>query len=210
MNTRSTSQLLLISVPFIVLSGIAQAEVKSLTSSELTETYIKDSTIIVTPKKQELETQQKTYSSLTIAPVENVDQDMDQFAHQQNHVEGTTSSVLLNEEMLRNAAIASATVSPIDVIIPTYHEINTQTMEEIMNDSRFAVPEGDFDYTYVGGDGSNDLGLSRQGEQLTFSIGNLPQIDKIELPQGLNEGPLQITPRVGGGFDLTINIPENN
>ncbi|WP_197479383.1 hypothetical protein, partial [Oleiphilus sp. HI0132] len=205
-----SSSIILKASPLLLLPLMAGAEVKSLSSSELTETYIKDSTIIVTPKKQEIETTQKTYSSLTIAPVENVDQDMDKLGHQQNHVDGTASSVLLSEEMLRNAAIASATIAPIDVVIPTYDEVNTRTMEEVMNDTRYAVPEGDFDFVYIGGDGANDLGLSRQDNQLTFSIGNLPQIDKIELPHGIDEGPLQITPRVGGGFDLTINIPDQN
>lgn len=207
MNT--SLKLLLKASPLLLLPLMASAEVKSLSSSELTDTYIKDSTIIVTPKKQEIETTQKTYSSLTIAPVENIDQDLDILQHQQNHVDGTSSSVLLNEEMLRNAAIASATDIPIDVVIPTYDEINTRTVEEVMGDARYAVPEGNFDFTYIGGDGSKDLGLSRTDNQLTFSIGNLPQIDKIELPHGIDEGPLQITPRVGGGFDLTINIPEN-
>ena len=54
-------------------SATALAEVKSLSSSELTDTYIKDSTIIITPKKKKKDTEQKTYSSLTIAPVENND-----------------------------------------------------------------------------------------------------------------------------------------
>jgi hypothetical protein len=189
---------------------MANAEVKSLSSSELTETYIKDSTIIVTPKKQEIETSQKTYSSLTIAPVEIVEQDFDKISHQQNHIDGTTSSVLLNEEMLRNAAIESATIPPLAVTIPSYEENNTRAIEDVMNDARYAVPEGNFDYTYIGGDGSRDLGLSRQDNTLTFSIGNLPQIDKINLPHGLSEGPIEITPRVGGGFDLSIAIPENN
>ena len=206
MNT--SSKVFLKASPLLLLPLLASAEVKSLSSSELTDTYIKDSTIIITPKKQEIETSQKTYSSLTIAPVENIEQDLDILGHQQNHVDGTSSSVLLDEEMLRNAAIASTTEIPIEVVIPTYEEVNTRTIEEVMGDARYAVPEGNFDRTYIGGDG-NDLGLSRQDNQLTFSIGNLPQIGNIELPHGIDEGPLQIKPRVGGGFDLTINIPED-
>lgn len=207
MNTSSSTMLK--TLPLVLLPFFANAEVKSLSSSELTETYIKDSTIIVTPKKQEIETTQKTYSSLTIAPIEVVEQDFDKIDHQENHINGTTSSVLLNEEMLRNAAIDSATILPPEVIIPTYSEINTRPIEEVMNDARYAVPEGNFDYTYIGGDGAKDLGLTRTDNQLTFSIGNLPQIDKINIPEAINEGPLQITPRVGGGFDLTIAIPED-
>tara|TARA_R110001592_G_scaffold137324_1_gene355222 strand:+ start:7426 stop:8058 length:633 start_codon:yes stop_codon:yes gene_type:complete len=190
-----------------LLPNISMAEVSSLSSSELTETYIKDSTIIVTPKKQS-DTQQKTYSSLTIAPIENSDQDISELHNSQNHVTGTETSVLLNDEILRNASVDSIFAPELVVNIPTYQERITPPIAEILDDPRYAVPEGNFDYTYVGGTNSNNLGISRQDDQFTFSIGNLPGINDIHLPEAINEGPLQITPRDGGGFDLTINIPE--
>ena len=192
-----------------LLPTLSFAEVTSLSSSELTETYIKDSTIIVTPKKQ-ADTQQKTYSSLTIAPIENTDQDIDQLKHFQSHLDRAETAVLLNDEILRNASVQSSFVPELLVNIPTYQELITPSVAEILDDPRYQVPEADFDFTYIGGANSNDLGISRQGDQFTFSIGNLPQIDTINLPQGINEGPLQITPRDGGGFDLTINVPERN
>lgn len=190
-----------------LMPSLSFAEVTSLSSSELTETYIKDSTIIVTPKKQ-ANTQQKTYSSLTIAPIENNDQDISELQNFQNHMNSTETSVLLNDEILRNASVESVFAPELVVNIPTYQELITPPVAEILDDPRYAVPEGNFDYTYVGGANSNDLGISRQGDQFTFSIGNLPQIDTINLPEAINEGPLQITPRDGGGFDLTINIPD--
>jgi len=186
------------------------AEVKSLSSSELTETYIKDSTIIVTPKKQKAQTEKKTYSSLTIAPVESSDSDIDMLNHQQNHANSTQTSFALNDELLRSAAIESSLAAELEINIPTYVEANTLPMSEILDDPRYKVPDGNFDYTYIGGGGSSDLGLSRKDNQLTFSIGNLQGINQINLPTEINEGPLQIIPRAGGGFDLTINIPESN
>lgn len=195
-------------LPTFFISSISFAEVTSLSSSELTETYIKDSTIIVTPKKQQVEAQQKTYSSLTIAPIENVDQDMSELQNLQNHVSGTETSVLLNDEILRNASVESVFAPELVVDIPSYQELITPPIAEILDDPRYAVPEGNFDYTYVGGTNSNNLGISRTDDQFTFSIGNLPQINSINLPEAINEGPLQVTPRPGGGFDLTINIPE--
>jgi len=186
------------------------AEVKSLSSSELTETYIKDSTIIVTPKKKKVETEQKTYSSLTIAPVENSDIDIDQLHHQQEHSSSTTSAVALNDELLRNASVDEALSPELAITVPTYQELTTRPIAELLDDPRYTVPDGNFDFTYVGGGGSKDLGISREGDQFTFSIGNLPEISQINLPEGVNDGPLQIVPRAGGGFDLTINIPENN
>lgn len=191
----------------LLLSTPSIAEVTSLSSSELTETYIKDSTIIVTPKKQ-ADTQQKTYSSLTIAPIENSDHAISELQNSQNHLSSTETSVLLNDETLRNASVDSVFNPELIVSIPNYQELITPDIAEILDDPRYIVPEGDFDYKYVGGTNSNNLGIGRSGDQFTFSIGNLPQIDQINLPHGINEGPLEITPRPGGGFDLTINIPE--
>ena len=206
-HASNSTKLFLLSA--LLLPGLSFAEVTSLSSSELTETYIKDSTIIVTPKKQ-ADTQQKTYSSLTIAPIENTDQDISELQNSQNHLSGTTTSTLLNDEILRNASVDSVFVPELVVNIPTYEELITPPMAEILDDPRYTVPEGDFDFTYVGGTNSNELGISRQGNEFTFSIGNLPQIDTINLPHAVDEGPLRIDPRPGGGFDLTINIPDRN
>ena len=206
-HTSKPAKIILLSA--LLIPGISVAEVTSLSSSELTETYIKDSTIIVTPKKQ-AETQQKTYSSLTIAPIENTDQDISELENTQNHVSSTKTSTLLNDEILRNASVDSVFAPELVVNIPSYQELITPPMAEILDDPRYTVPEGDFDYTYIGGANSNELGISREGDKFTFSIGNLPQINTIKLPEAINEGPLQIDPRPGGGFDLTINIPDRN
>jgi len=210
MNKKIKVSLIALSSIGLLSPALSFAEVKSLSSSELTETYIKDSTIIVTPKKKKVGTEQKTYSSLTIAPVENSDIDIDQLHHQQQHSAGTLTAVALNDELLRNASVDAALSPELGIIVPTFQELTTRPIAEILDDPRYTVPEGNFDFTYVGGGGSKDLGISRQGDQFTFSIGNLPEISQINLPEGINDGPLQITPRAGGGFDLTINIPENN
>lgn len=190
----------------------AFAEVKSLSSSELTETYIKDSTIIVTPKKQEAPVEEKkTYSTLTIAPVENNEGDLDQLEHVQLHNDGSMTSFELDEETLRNASVASVfnQLEPVD--IPSYQERTTLPVADLLGDERYRVPEGDFDYSYIGGgSGGSDLGLSRVGDKLTFSIGAPVGVENpIQIPQAMQEGPIEIVPREGGGFDLTINIPQD-
>ncbi len=205
----TTLSTLIVGLTIGSLSSLSSADVQSLSTSELTETYIKDSTIIVTPKKQQAKTEKKTYSSLTIAPVTSVDQDFDKLEHLDNHMDSTFTSVMLDENDLRNAGVASALAIPLEPTIPDYYERNELTMAEVMNDERYAVPEGNFERVYMGGN-ANSLGVSRNGDQVTFSIGNLPQINQIELPHAVDEGPLQITPRANGGFDLTINIPQDN
>lgn len=187
-------------------AGFASAEVKSLSSSELTETYIKDSTVIITPR-QSSQTTQKSVSSITIAPVENTDQDIQELGNAQLHRDGTVTSFELDDDTLRNASVESA-INPIALpTIAAYEDpIYSVPIADIFDDERYRAPVGDFDFDYVG----NDLGLSRSNDQITFSIGNLPGIDTINLPYAVDEGPLQITPREGGGFDLTINIPQDN
>ena len=190
-----------------LLSTVTHAEVKSLSSSELTETYIEDSTIIVTPKKQQaVETKQETYSSLTIVPVESTEQDLAALEHTDAHLNGTGTAFALSDELLRDTNVALALNPLEEVTIQSYQEFITQPVADILQDERYRPIEGDFDIDYQG----KDLGLSRDGQQLTFSIGLPDGIDPIHIPEAINEGPLQITPRLGGGFDLTINIPQDN
>ena len=184
----------------------SQAEVSALSSSELTETYIRDSTIIVIPKKNKQQSTQKTYSSLTIAPVDNNDLDIEELKRAQAHNTGTEVSFALSDDSLREASIASTLSADQAIHVPSYQEVSTVPIAELLDDPRYTVPEGDFDFSYVG----NELGLSRSDNQLSFSIGNLPGVQAINLPEGINEGPLQIVPRADGGFDLTINIPADN
>jgi hypothetical protein len=184
----------------------SQAEVKSLSSSELTETYIKDSTIIIAPRSNKQQTTKKTYTSLTIAPVENNDSAIESLRDVQAHNTGTEISIGLSDEAIRESYIESTLNPGQEIYIPTIQEVTTLPISELLDDPRYTVPEGDFDFSYVG----NDLGLSRTDNQLSFSIGNLPGIQPINIPEGFNEGPLQIIPRAGGGFDLTIDIPQDN
>ena len=206
MKTKASAVTLICVASSLLIPLLAHAEVKSLSSSELTETYIKDSTIIITPKKSAPKTTQKTVSSLTIAPIENNDGDIQELQNAQQHQLGTETAFELNDELMRNATVASALSPMEEVIIQSYQESITLPIADILNDERYRVPEGNFDFDYVG----NNLGLSRTDEQITFSIGNLPGIDRIDLPFGVDEGPLQIVPRSDGGFDLTINIPQDN
>ena len=207
MNSKLKLICLLCSSAGMMLASLpGQAEVKSLSSSELTETYIKDSTIIVTPKKKSSQTEQTTYSTLTISPVGNDELVIDQLKGTQDHLTGNETAFALSDELLRNASVESAIFPPEVVAIQSYQDSITLPVAELLDDARYLVPEGDFDLSYIG----DNLGLSRTGDQLTFSIGNIPGIDQINLPQGINESPLQIVPRVGGGFDLTINIPRDN
>ncbi|WP_250658380.1 hypothetical protein [Alkalimarinus coralli] len=189
-----------------LLSVNVSADVKSLTSSELTETYIKDSTIIVTPKKKKKEAQKKSLGSITISPGEpekTEEEELLEFEQAVYENDAQTIGAILNtEEQLRELAF-STSGPQIEALRPKVPDIeipyNTPPEFEFIDITQ------NFTYAPVG----NDLGLSRNEDQLTFSIGNLPGVNTINIPQGINEGPVLLVPRQGGGFDLTIDIPQN-
>ncbi|UZE97834.1 hypothetical protein [Alkalimarinus alittae] len=200
------SAVLCVSTLTALLSAGASADVKSLTSSELTETYIKDSTIIVTPKKKKQEAKKKTLGSITISPAEpekSEEEELLEFEQAVYETEVQTTGAILNtEEQLRELAF-STTGPQIEALRPKVPDVDIPYTQR--PDLDFIDLTQNFSYAPVG----NDLGISRNEDQLTFSIGNLPGVNTINLPQGINEGPVLLVPRQGGGFDLTIDIPKN-
>lgn len=193
-----------IALSLALTANSLHAEVKSLSSSELTETYIEDSTIIITPRKQSL-TEQKTVSSVTIAPYEGEDTDSELLIETEESQTGLANAVELDDELLRNSSVASALEPELVVDIPSYQELTTVPVADVLQDERYRPPEGDFDFSYIG----DDLALSRDADKLTFSIGNIPGIEQINIPEAVTEGPVQILPREGGGFDLTFTVPQD-
>lgn len=61
-------------------------------------------------------------------------------------------------------------------------------------------------------DDSGQVGFEQlfgfDGQSLNFSVGNVPGLDMERLGDGINEGPIQMTPRPGGGFDFSITLPQ--
>ena len=190
----------------LALSAPASADVKSLTSSELTETYIKDSTIIVTPKKRTNQDKKKALGSITISPGEaavSETEELLEFESAALEVDLQNEGAIYNaEEQLRDLAFTSSgpAAEALRLKIPTV-EYQVVRPAELPPFAQLDT----FTYNPIG----NDLGLSRSEDQLTFSFGNLPGVNNIQMPQGINEGPVQLVPRTGGGFDLTIDIPKN-
>ena len=190
----------------VALSANVSADVKSLTSSELTETYIKDSTIIVTPKKRKTQSKKKALGSITISPGEaavSETEELLEFEAASLAVDLQNEGAIYSaEEQLRELAFTSTApaTEALRLKIPNieYQVIRPGTDNPLANLDTF-------NYNPIG----NDLGLSRSNDQLTFSFGNLPGVNNIQMPQGISEGPVQLVPRQGGGFDLTIDIPKN-
>ena len=177
----------------------AQADVKSLTSSELTETYIKDSTIIVTPAKPQ-EERQKQVVTYTIGPGEPVKSEAEEqaeFLQERAIQRGRTDIAEESARQIINEIAFVERQTP--AIAPLVErQINVPSIPDLQ------IPEGPFNMPIYG----NELGISSDGQRFTFSFGNPPGITTPIDVQAIQSDLVNLEPRPGGGFDMTIAIPQ--
>lgn len=202
---------------YIALAGTASlaasfapplmAGVQTLTSDEMVETYVKDSAVIVVPKdRQKTEAdRQRIIRSLTISPGEPVLTEAEEEAYrealerfQREGKKGALESA--EEEFLRRALLL-----PQEELARAQPPAEfTPTIPPIIFGQQAEIPDEPFTQTFL----NDQLGVGFDGQNLNFSIGNPPGIDNIQVPHGINEGPVTLTPRPGGGFDLSIAVPD--
>ncbi|OZG73486.1 hypothetical protein BTA51_10745 [Hahella sp. CCB-MM4] len=187
----------------------AFAEVKSLTSGELTDTYIKDSTIIVTPAVKA--PAKKTTRTYTIAPGEPVKTESEEQADLEtslaNEWQEYVDAAEFSKQRTREQELALANITTPDLI-----PLTERTLPYNMT-----LPEGAFTFEQVLGQTDtqpitlpygDELNIQSNGQELTISVGNLPGVDPILLQQSLQGGLVNLKPRDNGGFDLTLTIPQ--
>ncbi len=199
--------LLAASIAGAAVSMPALSGVQALTSDEMVETYVKDSAVIIVPKEQRKSDadRQRILRSLTISPGEPVLTEAEEEAYRdalQRYVEAGSKDALKNaeEEFLRRALLLPqaelARAQPPAEFTPT--------IPPIIFGQQAQIPEEPFTQTFL----NDQLGIGFDGQNLNFSIGNPPGIDRIQVPEAINEGPISLTPRPGGGFDLSIKVPD--
>ncbi|WP_166268359.1 hypothetical protein [Marinobacter caseinilyticus] len=184
----------------------AFAGVQSLTSDEMVDTYVKDSAIILVPrdKRKSATERQKVLRSLTISPGEPVVSESEELAYEdalRRHQEENKEDALeqAQEEFLRRAILL-----PMDELAQIQPPADfTPQLAPIVFGQQLEIPDEPFNQTFL----NDQLSIGYDGQNVNFSIGNPPGIDRIEIPQAINEGPIQLTPRPGGGFDLSIAVP---
>lgn len=202
---------------YIALAGTASlaasftsplmAGVQALTSDEMVETYVKDSAVIVVPKERRKTDadRQRIIRSLTISPGEPVLTEAEEEAYrdalerfEREGKKGALKSA--EEEFLRRALLLPqeelARAQPPKELTPT--------IPPIIFGQQAEIPDEPFTQTFL----NDQLGVGFDGQNLNFTIGNPPGIDNIQVPHGINEGPVTLTPRPGGGFDLSIAVPD--
>lgn len=190
-----------------LFSTTALAGVQTMTSDEMVETYVRDSAVIVVPKDQQKSAadRQRIIRSLTISPGEPVLTEAEEEAYREalrRYQEEGKSDALesAEEEFLRRALLLpqeelARAQPPADF---------TPRIQPIIFGQQAQIPDEPFNQTFL----NDQLGIGFDGQNLNFSIGNPPGIDRIEVPHAINEGPVTLTPRPGGGFDLSIAVPD--
>lgn len=191
----------------VLLSNQAMSGVRTLSSDEMVDTYVEDSALILVHPESEQQKQDKEriLRTLTISPGEPVLTEAEEEAYrealarldQQGKLDALESA---EEEFLRRALALSqddlARVQPPQDFTP---EIPT-----IIFGQQAQIPDEPFTQNFL----NNQLGINFDGENLNFGIGSPPGIDNIQVPRAINEGPISLIPRPGGGFDLSIKVPD--
>lgn len=193
---------LTVAAPIAALAGV-----QTMTSDEMVDTYVKDSAVIVVPRegrKSEAD-RQRIIRALTISPGEPVITEAEEEAYRealQRFTEEGKSGALANaeEEFLRRALLL-----PQEELARTQPPAEfTPNLPPLVFGQQMQIPDEPFTQSFL----NDQLGIGFDGQNLNFSIGTPPGIDRIQMPQGINEGPIQLTPRPGGGFDLSIKVPD--
>jgi hypothetical protein len=183
------------------------AGVQTLTSNEMVDTYIKDSAIIVVPRAPQKSDEERTriIQSLTISPgapeLTEAEEEAYRDAWQRYMNEGKADALSSAEdEFLRRALLLQqeelARAQPASDFTP-------RTLPLIFG-QQAQIPDEPFTQMFL----NDQLGIAFDGQNLNFSIGNPPGINQVQIPQAINEGPISLIPRPGGGFDLSIAVPD--
>lgn len=192
----------------LVLPAAAFAGVESLSSEEMVDTYVKDSAIIVVPRQMDASprpSEAPVIQTISISPGEPVITETDMARIRERIRESQRASIRDTEALAREQQIRDTLARPLDGLAALQPTL--QTMPEMPSPvygQTPQIPDQPFMETYL----NNQLGLGFDGQNLQFSIGNLPGVSQIDIPQGINEGPVQLIPRPGGGFDLNIAVPD--
>lgn len=189
------------------VSSHSIAGVQTMTSEEMVDTYVEDSAVIVVPKdaQQREADRQRVIRALTISPGEPVLTEAEEEAYREARQRYLSEG---NEDALADAEdefLRRALLLPVDELARAQPPAEFRPdIPQLIFGQQPQIPDEPFTQTFL----NDQLGIGFDGQNLNFSIGNPPGIDRIQIPEGINEGPINLTPRPGGGFDLSIQVPD--
>lgn len=197
----------------------AQAGVTSLSSDEMVQTYVKDSAIIVVPKKKsEKQVQEEkrkkaeenngTVENLVISPGQPVVTPSEK-QHIQDKAQQSQDSQYSNAaSTAQKQALENTIVQPFQSAIQAQQEPQVGQQVPVVafgQTTNVQIPKTPFTQTYL----NQQLGLSYDGQKVNFSIGNPAGVNHINIPYGIHQNGINLTPKAGGGFNLSIAVPKN-
>jgi hypothetical protein len=191
----------------ILLSAPAVSGVKTLSSDEMVDTYVQDSALIMVhpDSREQQQERERILRTLTISPGEPVMTEAEEEAYREALAryerEGKLEALRSAEDEFLRRTLALqqdelASAQPIPDLTPQ--------IPPVIFGQQAQIPDEPFTQNFL----NNQLGINFDGENLNFGIGRPPGIDNIQVPRAINEGPISLTPRPGGGFDLSIQVPD--
>jgi len=187
------------------------AGVQTLSQDEMVDTYVQDSALILVhpesreQSREEKAEREKILRTLTISPGEPVLTEAEEQAYREAlarlEQEGKLDALESAEEEFLRRALAFSQDELAGLQPPQEF---TPQVPPIIFGQQAQIPDEPFTQNFL----NNQLGINYDGENLNFGIGTPPGIDNIQVPRAINEGPISLTPRPGGGFDLSIKVPE--
>lgn len=194
-----------------LIAGSALADgVRSLSQDEMVDTFIRDSAIVVSPREdrqaRSIEESRARAIRALVRPGEPVRTEAQETQTTMGVQEQRMASLDEAQRFAQQEFIRRTLASQTDQLEGLQPQIDLALPQpSIPGIGVPEIPEGAFSRNYY----NDQLGLAFDGETLDFSIGNnLPGVNQIDVPHSIDEGPVQLTPRAGGGFDLSIDVPQ--
>lgn len=194
----------------LIASSALAGGVRSLSQDEMVDTYIRDSAIVVAPRAdrqaRSIEESRARAIRALVRPGEPIRTEAEETQTVMGIQERRMASLdeaqqFARQEFMRRTLAAQT--DPLEGLQPKIDP--TLAQPSIPGIGVPQIPEGAFSRNYY----NDQLGLAFDGDTLNFTIGNnLPGVSQIDVPRSINEGPVQLTPRAGGGFDLSIDVPQ--
>ncbi|TDT41558.1 hypothetical protein DES49_1654 [Halospina denitrificans] len=190
-------------------SAVAEG-VRTLSTDEMVDTFIRDSAIVVSPRgNREARTIEESRARAIQAivrpgePIRSETEELQTATAMQNQRLDSLKEAqqVAEEQFIRDSLFLTS-----DQLASAQPQIQTALpTPPLFGVSRPEIPDAPFARNYF----NDQLGLAYDGNTVDFKIGNnLPGVDQIDVPHAINEGPVQLQPRAGGGFDLSIAVPD--
>ena len=194
----------------ITASSAVAEGVRTLSTDEMVDTFIRDSAIVVSPRgdseARSIEESRAMAIRAIVRPGEPIRTETEELqsasAMQRQRLDSLQEAQQVAEEQfIRDSLFLTS-----DQLASAQPQIQTSLpTPPLFGVSRPEIPDAPFARNFF----NDQLGLAYDGNTVDFTIGNnLPGVDQIDVPHAINEGPVQLQPRAGGGFDLSIAVPD--